>query len=337
MIFDDNKVTEPSLKNLLEAVLECVKFGRKEVYELASKLCGQIISKIKQIEKNEINKNISSIPFFCKTFPRLLLSKIESKFLQKDGIDGIATSLCAISKSCPEFFERSSFLRLMTTFRRLKPRGRFEFLLAIYNSTDILSSSSSSSSSSTLLKSNNNSNRNDRITESWENNGEIDDSEDGGNGSERGRDEKSGGMSVIDHLRPFLSSLLADLSTVVIRYEDSFVDSRVEDPGSQSPRIRLPMVQLLTVKLLLRYADTLDITLIDQLVRTGIQEDGSSSLHQSTDHGSNSFGLSLVLHEKAVLKVEFDIYNIRQICIISILIVTIILTFYNSCSTTIIT
>ena len=97
------------------------------------------------------------------------------------------------------------------------------------------------------------------------------------------------------------------------------------------------MVQLLTVKLLLRYADTLDITLIDQLVRTGIQEDGSSSLHQSTDHGSNSFGLSLVLHDKAVLKVDFDIYSIRQICIISILIVTIILTFYNSCSTTIIT
>ena len=56
MIFDDNKVTEPSLKNLLEAVLECVKFGRKEVYELASKLCGQIISKIKQIENKQVRQ-----------------------------------------------------------------------------------------------------------------------------------------------------------------------------------------------------------------------------------------------------------------------------------------
>ena len=309
MFVDDNIISEPSLKILLDAVLECVKFGRKEVYELASKLCGQIISKMKQIENNENNTNPTSISFFSKNFSRLLLSKIESKFLHKDGVDSIATSVCAISKSYPEFFERSLFLRLMTTFRRLKPRGRFEFLQAIYNSTDILSSSSSTA----LLKSNdnnnndnnnhNNNNRNDRMTESWEKNCETDDCEENENGSERGRDGISGGMSVIDHLHPFLSSLLADLSTVVIRYNDSIIDSRVEDPGSSSPRMRLPMVQLLTVKLLLRYADTLDITLIDQLVRTGIQEDVSSSLHQSTDLGSNAFGLSLVLNRKAVPKV----------------------------------
>ena len=320
-----------------------MKFGRKEVYESACKLCGQLISNVRQIridndnnnnnDNNDNNDNdnyyngYTSLSPYCHNFSNLLLSKIESKINLKDGIDNIATCICSISKYCPEFLERSLFLRIMTTFRRLKPRGRYEFLQAVYNSSGhFFSSSSSSSPSATYTFGDNNNinnansnnydnnynnynnyNNNDRGTENWENDGDINDEKEhervNERKQERGRDGRSGGMSVIDHLRPFISSLLADLSTVVIRYEDSSLDSSIpdSDPGSLLPRRRLPMVQLLTVKLLIRYAETLDITLIDQLVRSDTQGNDSGDL--GSDSITDGFGLSLVLNEKAVLTV----------------------------------
>ena len=323
-----------------------MKFGRKEVYESACKLCGQLISNVRQIRidndnnngynnnnnnnndnnnsnnnnNNNNNNDYTSLSPYCHNFSNLLLSKIESKFNLKDGIDNIATCICSISKYCPEFLERSLFLRIMTTFRRLKPRGRYEFLQAVYNSSGHFFSSSSSSPSATYTFGDNNNinnansnnddnnyNNNNRGTENWENDGDINDEKEhervNERKQERGRDGRSGGMSVIDHLRPFISSLLADLSTVVIRYEDSSLDSSIpdSDPGSLLPRRRLPMVQLLTVKLLIRYAETLDITLIDQLVRSDTQGNDSGDL--GSDSITDGFGLSLVLNEKAVLTV----------------------------------
>ena len=103
-----NENVEPSLKILFEAILECVKFGRKEVYESACKLCGQLISNVRQIRIDNDNNNnnnnnnnndnyyndYTSLSPYCHKFSNLLLSKIEGKFNLKDGIDNIATCIC---------------------------------------------------------------------------------------------------------------------------------------------------------------------------------------------------------------------------------------------------
>ena len=188
----------------------------------------------------------------CATLPQSILQKIESKFVIKDGIDGISSCLCSISKNYPEFLKRPLFLRMMSSFRRLKARGRYEFLQAVYNSTDIFPVNSPAN---------------------------------------------SGNMGVVDHLRPFLAGLLADLSTVVLRYDDG--DSNSKSDPSPPPRIRLPMIQLLTIKILTRHAKSLDVELLEMLVQ-GFTPQNGDDFNVSPEGGH---GLALVLSEKAVLKV----------------------------------
>ena len=190
------------------------------------------------------------------------LSKVESKFLLKDGMDSVASCLCAVSMHCPQFLPRQLFLRVMSAFRRLKPRGRFEFLLAVYRSSEIFPADAAASVS-------------------------------------------SGPVGVMGYLRPFLFSLLADLSTVVIRLEEVFPES-AERPVSG--RMRLPMVQLLCVKLLTRHAATLDLELLEQLVQSPSSPQGGDEMGIGAEAGAGGgseggHGLSMVLNEKAVLKV----------------------------------
>ena len=174
-----------------------MKFPRKEVAESSSYILGMIMASAK--ERKDGGGPV------CATLPQSLLQKIESKFVLKDGIDSISSCLCSISKNYSEFLKRPLFLRMMSGFRRLKARGRYEFLQAVYNSTDIFPVESPAN---------------------------------------------SGNMGVIDHLRPFISSLLADLSTVVLRYGDGDINTKSDT--SSLPRIRLPMIQLLTIKILTR-------------------------------------------------------------------------------------
>ena len=315
----------PTLGILLEALLECVKFGRKEVYELGSAMCGQIIREINIMEEKHKNEgkeadernrgsgrrennlkenrngfgdnyhqpNLSTcLTPTLSTFSQSLLTKIESKFNQKDGIDAIASCLCAVSRPCPEFLKKPMFLRIMSTFRRLKSRGRYEFLLAVYNSTGIFPNEEGSVGveGGGVGGSNSNSDSNSNSVSGAS-----------GSGSNSGYSSQRT-MGVIDHLNPFLPALLADLSTVVIRLDNKFnspfssYSSRTTD--TTIPKTRLPMVQLLTVKLLTRYADTLDINIIDKLVHI------QSGNEMEESGASEGFGLELVLNSKAVLEVH---------------------------------
>ena len=265
---------EPSLENILNAVLQCVKFPRKEIAEKSSCVLGLIL---RQIRIRENDKKRSRLPLYCLGLSDVLSNKLESKFVQKDGIDSIASCVCAISLPYPQFLKRSLFLKIMSAFRKLKPRSRYEFLQATHVSTEIFPTSTSTSTSSTSLS--------------------------------------SGDGSVINYLKPFISTLLTDLSTVVIRYNNNPVtvnstensNDKNESEESENnnenksvlPRIRLPMVQLLTVKLLVRYSSTLDLELLEQLVQDLSGEDTGKGNTGDTGHG-----LAMVLDEKSVLQVR---------------------------------
>ena len=275
---------EPSLENVLNAVLHCVKFPRKEIAEKSSCVLGLML---RQIRVREKDKNKPKLPSYCLQLSEVLSSKLESKFIQKDGIDSIASCVCAISSPYPPFLKRSLFLKIMSAFRKLKPRSRYEFLQATYVSTDIFATSTSTSTSSASLSSY----------------------------------EKSGDGSIINYLKPFLSSLLTDLSTVVIRYNNNPIlknknnnndnNNKNESENNNEnenesrallPRIRLPMVQLLTVKLLARYASTFDLELLEELVQGLSAEDTGDTGKGCT--GDTGHGLAMVLDEKSVLQVR---------------------------------
>jgi hypothetical protein len=272
---------EPSLENILNAVLLCVKFPRKEIAEKSSCVLGLIL---RQIRVREKEKNKTKLPSYCLGLSEVLSSKLESKFIQKDGIDSIASCVCAISSPYPQFLKRSLFLKIMSAFRKLKPRSRYEFLQATYVSTDIFPTSTSTLSSSASLSSY----------------------------------DKSGDGSIINYLKPFLSSLLTDLSTVVIRYNSNpIIENKNNNNNNKNenenvnenenrallPRIRLPMVQLLTVKLLVRYASTLDLELLEELVQGLSAEDTGDTGNGHT--GDTGHGLAMVLDEKSVLQVRY--------------------------------
>ena len=275
-----NSEEEPSLENILNAVLQCVKFPRKEIAEKSSCVLGLIL---RQIRIRENDNKRSKLPLYCLGLSDILSSKLESKFVQKDGIDSIASCVCAISLPYPQFLKRSLFLKIMSAFRKLKPRSRYEFLQATYVSTEIFPTSTSTSSTSS----------------------------------------SSGDGSVINYLKPFISTLLTDLSTVVIRYNNNPVtesknknkneidknESEEKNNNNENksvlPRIRLPMVQLLTVKLLVRYSSTLDLELLEQLVQDLSGEDTGKGNSGDTGHG-----LAMVLDEKSVLQVRYKRYKL---------------------------
>ena len=284
---------EPSLENVLNAVLQCVKFPRKEIAEKSSCVLGLIL---RQIRVREKDKNKPKLPSYCLQLSEVLSSKLESKFIQKDGIDSIASCVCAISSPYPQFLKRSLFLKIMSAFRKLKPRSRYEFLQATYVSTDIFPTSSSTSTSTSTSTSS----------------------------TSLSSYEKSGDGSIINYLKPFFSSLLTDLSTVVIRYnnkpiienknnnnnnENGNENQNVNENDNENenkallPRIRLPMVQLLTVKLLVRYASALDLELLEELVQGLSAEDTGDTGKGYT--GDTGHGLAMVLDEKSVLQVRY--------------------------------
>ena len=288
--FEDEE--EPSLENVLNAVLQGVKFPRKEIAEKSSCVLGLIL---RQIMVREKDKNKAKLPSYCLGLSEVLSSKLESKFIQKDGIDSIASCVCAISSPYPQFLKRSLFLKIMSAFRKLKPRSRYEFLQATYVSTDIFPTSTSTSTSSASSSSY----------------------------------EKSGDGSIINYLKPFLSSLLTDLSTVVIRYnnnptirnkikknenENEYENKNESENDNKAvlPRIRLPMVQLLTVKLLVRYASTLDLELLEELVQgLSVEDAGDTGRGDTGDTGKGytgdtGHGLAMVLDEKSVLQVLYN-------------------------------
>lgn len=264
---------EPTFPELLDSILQCVKFPRKEVAESSSAVVGLIITAVKDMEEakkggRDRDRGAGPVLPTSEAMSQSLLSKLESKFLLKDGIDSVASCLCAVSKHCPQFLPRQLFLRVMSAFRRLKPRGRYEFLLAVYRSSEMFPANSAESTGSTASA------------------------------------VSSGPVGVMGYLKPFVSSLLADLSTAVVRLEDTFPGS---SESSDTGRMRLPMVQLLCVKLLTRHAGTLDLELLEQLVQGPKSSQSSDEAGGSADVGH---GLSMVLNEKAVLKVTDNTLSI---------------------------
>jgi hypothetical protein len=123
------------VEHILNAVLDCVKFQRKEVSELGSTVSGLILKAIRDdADKRSRGVRIPAnleLASCCTDFEQLLQQRLEAKTLVKGGPDSVATSLCAISCSAPEFMQRATMMKMMYVFRRLSARSKFEFLLAL--------------------------------------------------------------------------------------------------------------------------------------------------------------------------------------------------------------
>jgi hypothetical protein len=110
---------------LLLAVLDSVKFPRKEVMEAACELAGVILTEIARYSAEK--KSALLIPE-CATFQKALESAIEGRLLQKAGNDNAATCLRAATKGCPAFLTRDLLMRTVYGFPRLSARTRYEYL-----------------------------------------------------------------------------------------------------------------------------------------------------------------------------------------------------------------
>jgi hypothetical protein len=138
----DEMPVKVRVEHLLGAVLDCIKFPRKEVNEAASHVSGLVMQRIAQstaIAEASACASLSApgslqLPMVadcCADFSAQLQGKLEAKMMVKGGADSLASCLCAISRHAPEFMQRGTMMKIMYVFRRLTPRGKYEFLQAL--------------------------------------------------------------------------------------------------------------------------------------------------------------------------------------------------------------
>jgi hypothetical protein len=116
---------------IYNALIDCVKFPRKEVCCNASKCCAYILHIT--VPCND-NSNADLIPE-CKEFKAKLETVLNSKNGVKDGIDSICSCLQGIVKEFPSFLSRSLLVQIIGRINSVKSRSKYEFLDALYSTT----------------------------------------------------------------------------------------------------------------------------------------------------------------------------------------------------------
>jgi hypothetical protein len=130
----DIRNTDTDLEILFKAVLACVEFNRKEIYESACVVVGMLLTRISEKQK----EGKGTLPPCCEELRENVRRKFDKKYFQKNGVDSIAACLCKLSSTCPDFFRRDLFMKMIINFKMLKARGRYEFLQAVVNSKELL-------------------------------------------------------------------------------------------------------------------------------------------------------------------------------------------------------
>ena len=129
-VSDADFFREETLQKIVSAVVSCIEFPRKEVYEAGSLMCGTLL------------KVLSSNPrpgkrFVCvlEEFKPRVIEAVERWLTKKDGANSVASCLCTIVSNYPSFLERRLFLIMISKVSALKPRAKYELLKALHAST----------------------------------------------------------------------------------------------------------------------------------------------------------------------------------------------------------
>ena len=157
----DNMESSTRVKDLLSTILDCVGYPRKEVNFAACSVAGMILQLITTKCKtnstathgNQLMEDGKEIENILRYFHEKLLSKIESRFPLKDGVDIVAASVCAVAREYAYFLKWPMFLKMISFFRQLKPRGRYEFLQAVVDTENLAPEDVGNSTNSNQTKS----------------------------------------------------------------------------------------------------------------------------------------------------------------------------------------
>lgn len=112
----------------LRAVIDCIKFPRKEVAETGSLLAGCFLKAISMLPA-------SALCAEYQTFQQSVAATINAMYLVKDGAEAVAFSTRAVSLNFAAFLTRDMLFKSLSSFSRLKARGKYNFLEILLSSS----------------------------------------------------------------------------------------------------------------------------------------------------------------------------------------------------------
>eukprot|EP01035_Chromulina_nebulosa_P020709 gene20709-26847_t len=116
--------------SILNAVVDCMKYPRKEVMEYSSLLAGCILKRIQESNRSRLDSE-------CFKFEQAVSTTVDSLYRQKDGIEIVTFSFRAISLNYPSFLSREMLFKSLLSFSRLKPRGKYLYLDLLVQTTTV--------------------------------------------------------------------------------------------------------------------------------------------------------------------------------------------------------
>lgn len=247
--------TEALTSKLLAAVLDGIKFPRKEVMELSCQAAGKLLHIIFTF------KAINKLQFLhrdCEKYYENIYSNIESKLPLKDGLDQIIACLKNVTLFYSSFVKKDIVLKTILSFNILSSKTKCQYLetLLYYNSIYI-------SDNNTSVAAHNSDNS----------------------------------LLYIDLLRPYLRSLLSDLTVFAF--------------GRGSNIFRLPSIQLYTLMLLTKYVQALPTIHTSISNTSGTTNDKLClDLLDSILGKSEAEGLRYCVSSKSILPIRFATYNL---------------------------
>ena len=117
-------------QSLLAAVVDCMKYPRKEVMEYSSLLAGCMLKRIQESNRMQLDNE-------CSRFEEMVATVVDSLYRQKDGIEIVTFSLRAISLNYPSFLSREMLFKSLLSFSRLKSRGKYLYLDLLLQTTTV--------------------------------------------------------------------------------------------------------------------------------------------------------------------------------------------------------
>ena len=115
--------------SLVNALIGCVKFPRKEVIESSCMICGLLLQKRLSFEMSY--RVPSAIKQLMGSFMAQLVQCVEHQMIQKFGADLMVSSIRSITITFPQFFSRDLIMKTLHCFPQLKFRQRYHYLDAI--------------------------------------------------------------------------------------------------------------------------------------------------------------------------------------------------------------
>lgn len=115
---------------LIESVLSCLRFPRKEVMEFACKVAGEMLKAFhSSTQQHLLHEDLQSLDNNLRTV-------IESKNHLKDGPDQMIACIRKVVEQCPSFVSREMIMKIVNSFPKLKFKSKYDYLYVLSNATN---------------------------------------------------------------------------------------------------------------------------------------------------------------------------------------------------------